>query len=137
MDTYQLCTNARLAAYLHVTCLDIIKHTLLPCWCSRAVAYRFGQYLDAAVPLVLRFSKGASDGDEELSESCLQVRVRGWKGSPHGTACAENGLDSLRTSPCCPRQLPSFAACRTSYKGFMPPDYRSIEVCSPGSDPGL
>jgi len=40
------------------------------------VAYRFGQYLDTAVPLVLRFSKGAGDGEEELSESCLQVRVQ-------------------------------------------------------------
>jgi hypothetical protein len=37
------------------------------------VAYRFGQYLDTAVPLVAHFSKSTSDGEEELSESCLQV----------------------------------------------------------------
>ena len=49
----------------------------LLCWlvfCSRAVAYRFGQYLDLAVPLVARFCKSTSDGEEELSESCLQAR---------------------------------------------------------------
>lgn len=50
---------------------------------SRAVGYRFGAHLEAAVPLVSRFCSGAGEGDEELREACLQVSSLRLHDPPH------------------------------------------------------
>ena len=40
---------------------------------SRSVAWRFGKYLDQAVPLAVQYCKNAGEGEDELQEYCLQV----------------------------------------------------------------
>jgi hypothetical protein len=41
------------------------------------VGYRFGRYLNDAVPLVVRHCDQAGEGDDELREYCLQVGREG------------------------------------------------------------
>lgn len=43
--------------------------------CSKSVGYRFGKHLGRAVPLAIRYLRGAAEGDEELREYCLQVEA--------------------------------------------------------------
>lgn len=40
---------------------------------SKSVGYRFGKHLGRAVPLAIRYLRGAAEGDEELREYCLQA----------------------------------------------------------------
>ncbi|KAK9803499.1 hypothetical protein WJX73_009717 [Symbiochloris irregularis] len=40
---------------------------------SRSVSWRFGRYLDTAVPLAVQYCQGAEEGQDELQEYCLQA----------------------------------------------------------------
>ena len=51
--------------------------------CSRAIGYRFGKHLPAAIPLVIKFSQNAAEGDDELREFCLQALEAFVQHSPH------------------------------------------------------
>ena len=110
-------------------CLD--AHTVWRLMCSRAVAYRFGQYLDTAVPLVARFSESTGDGEEELSESCLQARPRSTS-----ARCASYASHTTVQTQCTHHRCTtvwslayaSTLQCRPSNPGSSDPSQR----CSPG-----
>ena len=50
---------------------------------SRAIGYRFGKHLPSTIPLVIKFSQNASEGDDELREFCLQALEAFVQHSPH------------------------------------------------------
>lgn len=51
--------------------------------CSRSIGYRFGKHLPATIPLVIKFSHDAVEGDDELREHCLQALEAFVQHSPH------------------------------------------------------
>ncbi|KAL3163066.1 hypothetical protein ABBQ32_009489 [Trebouxia sp. C0010 RCD-2024] len=50
---------------------------------SRSIGYRFGKHLPATIPLVIKFSHDAVEGDDELREHCLQALEAFVQHSPH------------------------------------------------------
>ncbi|DBB08467.1 hypothetical protein WJX82_000009 [Trebouxia sp. C0006] len=50
---------------------------------SRSIGYRFGKHLPAVIPLVIKFSHDAAEGDDELREHCLQALEAFVQHSPH------------------------------------------------------
>lgn len=74
------------------------------CWCSRAVAWRFGKYLDQAVPLAVKYCQNAAEGEDELQEYCLQALESFMLRCPHVAkghfpAIFPIALSSLRYDP--------------------------------------
>jgi hypothetical protein len=69
---------------------------------SRAVGYRFGRFLPSAVPLAVSHCDKAGDGDDELREYCLQVRLSApSRRSPHNAhASATPTVPATRPTPC-------------------------------------
>ena len=51
---------------------------------SRSVAWRFGRYLDTAVPLAVEYCRSAEEGEDELKEYCLQALESFALRSPQG-----------------------------------------------------
>ena len=45
------------------------------CCCSRSAGWRLGQNVPQVIPLVVKFSSQAGEGNDELKEGCLQVQV--------------------------------------------------------------
>lgn len=64
--------------------LPCFTPALLPRPCSRTVGYRFGRFLQDAVPLAISYCQKAGEGDDELRDYCLQVR--------RGRGCVHSGL---------------------------------------------
>ena len=51
--------------------------------CSRSVAWKFGKYLDQAVPLAVQYCEDAGEGEDELQEYCLQALESFMVHAPH------------------------------------------------------
>lgn len=67
----------------HRQCARCFEHDR-PFWlCSRSIGYRFGKHLPATIPLVIKFSHDAVEGDDELREYCLQALEAFVQHSPH------------------------------------------------------
>ena len=47
------------------------------------MGWRFGQYLEKAVPLAVNYCQGAGEGEDELQEYCLQALESFMLHAPH------------------------------------------------------
>lgn len=74
-ETSLVALNSELVKRLEAKCKPELTRTYIQAATalSRSVGYRFGRYLQACVPLLIKFCTEASESDDELRENCLQA----------------------------------------------------------------